>query len=263
MLLRRLREFLGGGGRRDDLTPPLRKAVEAFERRVGYRFHDRSLASSALTHRSFLNSGGPGQGPSGLKGSNERLEFLGDSVLELVVNDFLYHRYPEHQEGELTKMKSLLVSRSVLCEVARELGLGRHIFLSDAERDSGGEDRASILADGFEAVIGAIYLDGGLSVSGRFINRFLLVHTDNILGSSDHINYKSMLQENIQEQLKTYPRYHTVSEVGPDHAKVFTVEVRVKGEELGTGQGNNKKRAEQSAAQDALGRLGQLGSGAS
>ena len=255
MVLDRLAARLGlrwpGTRRRGRLDGRVRGKVDGFESVVGHRFRDPSLAAGALTHRSFLNAS-----DSGLTTSNERLEFLGDSVLELVVNDYLYHRYPRHQEGDLTKMKSLLVSRSVLAEVAREVGLGEHLFLSDAERDSGGADRSSILADGFEAVVGALYLDGGLRAASRFIERNLLVQTHRILGSSDHVNYKSLLQETIQERHKTYPRYHTISEEGPDHEKVFTVEVRIRGEELGTGTGTNKKQAEQAAAQDALDRLG-------
>ena len=174
------------------------------------------------------------------------------------MNDYLFQRYPEHQEGELTKMKSLLVSRGVLAEQAKGLNLGRFLFMSDAERESGGSFRPSILADGFEAVIGAMYLDGGLSEAGRFIHDYLLVDVNFILGSRSHVNYKSVLQENIQERLKTYPRYRIVSEIGPDHRKIFTVEVVVKGDQLGLGKGTNKKRAEQAAAQNALERVGLL-----
>ncbi len=233
--------------------PSLRPVLEEFEKHVGYRFSDSTLLCWALTHRSYLNSNGVE-----LPGSNERLEFLGDSVLELVVNEFLYHRYPDHQEGELTKMKSLLVSRGVLAEQAKRLNLGRFLFLSDAERESGGSFRASILADGFEAVIGAVYLDGGLAAAARFLDRQLLDDVDQILGNRSHVNYKSLLQENIQERFKTYPRYRITSESGPDHRKVFTVDVTVRGEQLGLGKGTNKKRAEQSAAQNALERLGLL-----
>jgi ribonuclease-3 len=235
------------------MDPSLRSALEEFESHVGYRFGDSTLVCWALTHRSYLNCNG-----NDLPGSNERLEFLGDSVLELVVNEFLYHRYPDHQEGELTKMKSLLVSREVLAEQAKQINLGRYLFLSDAERESGGSFRASILADGFEAVIGALYLDGGLKEAERFIGKNLLSKVDRILGNRSHVNYKSLLQENIQERFKTYPRYRIASETGPDHHKVFTVEVTVKGDQLGLGKGTNKKRAEQSAAQNALERLGLL-----
>jgi len=235
------------------LEPDLWRGVDGFESRSGYRFRDVGLICGALCHRSYLNTNG-----SELPGSNERLEFLGDAVLELVVNHYLFRHYPDQQEGELTKMKSLLVSRKVLAEQARVLGLGEFVFLSEAERDSGGENRASILADAFEAVIGAIYLDGGLSPARRFIVQNLLECADSILVQPDHLNYKSLLQEHVQEKLKTYPRYITLTETGPDHAKVFTVEVVVKKDRLGVGKGTTKKRAEQAAAQDALDKLGLL-----
>jgi ribonuclease-3 len=148
------------------------------------------------------------------------------------------------------------VSRGVLAEQAKRLNLGRFLLMSDAERESGGSFRASILADGFEAIIGALYLDGGMPEARRFVQDNLLVDVNYILGSQSHVNYKSVLQENIQEQLKTYPRYRIVSETGPDHRKVFTVEVTVKGEQLGKGKGTNKKRAEQAAAKNALERVG-------
>ena len=241
------------GRRRALVDVDLHQAVEAFERHVGYRFADPQLICWALTHRSYLNSNG-----GDLPGSNERLEFLGDSVLELVVNEFLYNRYPDLQEGELTKMKSLLVSRGVLAEQAKTLNLGRFLLLSEAERESGGSFRASILADGFEAVIGGVYLDGGLDAARRFVADHLLRDVDTILGNRSNVNYKSVLQEIIQERSKTYPRYRIVSQTGPDHRKVFTVEVTVKGDQLGLGKGTNKKRAEQAAAQNGLERLGLL-----
>ena len=248
----KLRRFLIN--RRGPPIDPLSKQVlKDFEEHVGYSFADPSLLCHALTHCSYANSNGD-DSPE----SNERLEFLGDSVLELVVNEYLFQRFPEQQEGELTKMKSLLVSRGVLAEQAKGLNLGRFLFMSDAERESGGSFRASILADGFEAVIGAMYLDGGLAEAGRFIRHYLLVDVNFILGSRSHVNYKSVLQENIQERLKTYPRYRIVSEIGPDHRKIFTVAVVVKGEQLGLGKGTNKKRAEQAAAQNAVERSGLL-----
>jgi len=248
-LLRRLR-------RRPRAAPidgPEGETLREFEHAIGYVYADPDLLRSALTHRSFLNGNG-----SDLPESNERLEFLGDSVLELVVNEFLYRAHPDQQEGELTKMKSLLVSRGVLAEQARRLNLGRYLFMSEAERDSGGAFRASILADGFEAVIGSLYLDGGLDRARRFVEQHLLGDVHRILGSQTHVNYKSVLQENIQERHKTYPRYRVVSETGPDHRKIFTVEVTVRGEQLGLGKGTNKKLAEQAAARHALERVGLL-----
>lgn len=237
--------------RRPPLEPSICRILAEFEDHIEYYFNSPTTLCKALTHRSYLNSNG-----DDVPCSNERLEFLGDSVLELVVNEYLFEQYPEHQEGELTKMKSLLVSRGVLAEQAKRLNLGRFLLMSDAERDSGGSYRASILADGFEAVIGALYLDGGMLGARNFVNENLLVDVNYILGSQIHVNYKSLLQENIQERMKTYPRYRIISETGPDHRKVFTVEVTVKGDRLGEGKGTNKKRAEQAAAKNALEHVG-------
>jgi ribonuclease-3 len=179
------------------------------------------------------------------------MEFLGDAVLELIVIEHLYAHYPSEREGHLTKKKGLLVSRKVLADSAKWMQLGRFVFLSDAERGAGGETRTSILADAFEAVIGAIYLDQGLGAARRFIRKTLLTHTDDILKDLG-ANWKSQLQELVQAHYRTHPRYRVVTEIGPDHRKLFTVEVSVRGELLGRGQGYNKKDAQQSSARDAL-----------
>jgi ribonuclease III len=221
--------------------------LSEFQEHVDFHFRDPSLLQQALTHRSFLGASG-----NDLSTSNERMEFLGDSVLELVVNEHLYARYPDLQEGELTKMKSLLVSRNILSAQAREMGLGRFLLLSEAEQDSGGRDRPSILADAFEAVVGAIYLDGGMESARGFLRQRLLTSAQGILGDRKFTNYKSLLQEFVQSEYKTYPRYRISAQSGPDHKKLFTVDVSVKGRKLGEGKGPNKKRAEQSAARDAL-----------
>lgn len=249
--MRRILEILGLRPG-DTLDAETRAHLASFERRIGYRFKRRQLAFDALVHRSFANAGSD----SPNNPSNERLEFLGDAVLELVVNEFLYRAYPDRPEGDLTKMKSLLVSRNVLAQEAKRFDLGRYVFLSEAERLSGGSERASILADAFEAVVGAIYLDGGLGTARVFLDRYILSRSGSILRDVSLLNYKSLLQEAIQDEHKTYPRYHTASEDGPDHSKEFTVEVRVRGEVLGVGKGSNKKAAEQAAAQQALEALG-------
>ena len=226
---------------------PTEGSLEQFQERIGLSFNDPSLLRQALTHRSYLGANG-----NDLSTSNERMEFLGDSVLELVVNEYLYAHFPNHQEGELTKMKSLLVSRNILSGQARDMELGRFLLLSEAESESGGRQRASILADAFEAVIGAIYLDQGMTSARRFLEPRLLVDAPDILSDRKFTNYKSVLQEYVQAQFKTYPRYRISSQSGPDHKKVFTVDVSVRGKKLGEGHGSNKKRAEQSAARDAL-----------
>jgi ribonuclease III len=225
----------------------LESIVGAFEQHIGIQFINRALLQRALTHRSYLG-GEEAHGPD----SNERLEFLGDAVLELIVIESLYQRYPKAREGDLTKKKSLLVSRSVLADCAEVLDLGRFILLSDAERGSGGGERSSILADAFEAVLGAIYIDQGLPVAQRFVTRWLLGQAEAILHDDEKQNFKSILQESIQARLRIHPRYRIFSEEGPDHEKRFTVNVLVRGEVLGTGRGHNKKEAEQQAAREAL-----------
>lgn len=227
--------------------PAVRAALEAFQERIGLRFRDQGLVRQALTHRSYL--GGNGQDQSL---SNERIEFLGDAVLELTVIEFLYSRFPADREGALTKKKGLLVSREVLAQCAERMRLGEYVLLSEAERESGGSARSSILSDTFEAVIGAIYLDAGLEEARRFAREQLLRHAGEILQDESLSNHKSQLQEQVQARFKTHPRYRVISEAGPDHRKVFVVEVHVRGQLLGRGTGHNKKEAEQMAARDAL-----------
>ncbi|MBD3336384.1 MAG: ribonuclease III [Candidatus Eisenbacteria bacterium] len=221
--------------------------IAEFQKRTGIWFDDASLLRLALTHRSYL-----GSIDFDPHDSNERLEFLGDAVLELVVIEDLYQRFPEDLEGELTRKKSLLVSRSVLAERAERMELGQYILMSEAERDSGGSQRASILADGFEAVLGAIFLDRGLEAARQFIHSRLLANADGLLRDRDHRNYKSELQELIQSRFKIPPRYRVVKERGPEHRKTFTIQVELRGRVLGRGTGATKKEAEQSAARDAL-----------
>jgi ribonuclease-3 len=233
--------------RRGDAEADPDRLLEEFQQAVGIRFGDPALLKQALTHRSRLG----GEGLS-LFESNERMEFLGDSVLELVVNEYLYCHFPGCREGDLTKRKSLIVSKNILSRTARQMGLGRFLYLSDAEEGAGGRDRSSILADAFEAVIGAIYLDSGLPAADRFIDRYLLNGVDKILSDSQHTNHKSLLQEYVQEEFKTHPKYKITAQEGPDHEKTFTVEVAVKGTVLGRGRGHNKKEAEQDAAREAL-----------
>jgi ribonuclease-3 len=224
--------------------------LRGFEAIVHYKFRDPDLARQALTHRSYLHSL-PDRDKGGGE-SNERMEFLGDSVVGLVVNEFLYRKFTSLREGELTKMKSLLVSRVILSRTAKEMGLGDFVLLSEAETGSGGRDRASILADTLEGVIGAVYLDGGLEPARRLTERLLLRQVHEILSDANLANYKSMLQEYVQGEFKTHPQYRISSELGPDHEKVFTVEVVVSSKVLGRGHGSNKKEAEQEAARDAL-----------
>ena len=235
--------------------PEIQEVLDRFQSQIGVRFRDPGVLRQALTHRSFLGSNG-----ADAKLSNERIEFLGDAVLELAVIEFLYQAYPEDREGSLTKKKGLLVSRDVLAQCAERMGLGQSVLLSEAERESGGGSRTSILADAFEAVIGAIHLDQGLDDARRFVRKRLLQDADAILEDQTLSNHKSQLQELVQARFKTHPRYRVVTESGPDHMKLFTIEVSVRGNLLGRGQGNNKKEAEQRAAWDALKQLQSAGS---
>ena len=196
-----------------------------------------------------------GQGP---RESNERLEFLGDSVLGLVTSESLYRQYPNEHEGHLTKIKSLLVSKAILSRRALAMGLGRFVLMSHSEVESGGRQRLSILADAFEAVLGAIYLDQGFETARQFIDHWLLRDSRAITSDERHVNYKSHLQEYVQSTYHTHPVYRIRSEYGPDHSKHFNVDVMVGRRVLGSGKGRNKKEAEQAAARSALDQAGAL-----
>jgi ribonuclease-3 len=214
---------------------------------INVTFRDKSLLTRALVHRSALN-----EQPDIAPCSNERLEFLGDAVLGMVTAEYLYHRFPEYREGDLTNLRATLVRGETLARFARQIDLGRFLYLSKGEDASGGRDREANLACAFEALVGAIYLDQGAPVARRFIQRF--IESENREGSILHLDKdpKSQLQEIVQGECQRTPRYRTVSEEGPDHAKVFTVEVLVDDQVLGRGTGRSKQAAEQEAAQEAL-----------
>jgi ribonuclease-3 len=225
--------------------------LEALEAVIGHRFTDRSLLAQALKHRSYVYAS-DGHGIE----SNERLEFLGDAVLDLVVTEYLYRSFKFKREGELTQVKSLIVSKTVLAQKGREMGLGRYMLLSREEEQAGGRGRTSIIGDAYEAVLGAIYLDGGLDPSRDFVAQHLLCDVEKISANGDYLNFKSVLLEHVQSEGRGHPRYYVNSEEGPDHEKVFTVEVAVGGEIMGQGKGRSKKEAQQMAAKEALRRLG-------
>jgi ribonuclease III len=224
-------------------------SVGGLSRLVGHRFRDPDLLVRSLTHRSFEADGTR-------KTANERLEFLGDAVLDLVVTEALYRRRPEWSEGDLTQARSTIVNRDTLAERAKANGLGKHIFLGASEERSGGRKRDSILADAFEAVIGAIYLDGGIKPASKFVLIQLASHIDRALADVPSQNFKSRLLEYVQARSGRSPKYELVNEEGPDHRKVFTMAVRVEGKIVGEGQGPNKKKAEQEAAREAIKKLG-------
>ena len=229
--------------------------VEAFssacvQQAIGYRFRDQSLLTKALKHRSYVYA----QDQSGVQ-SNERLEFLGDAVLDLIVSDHLYSEFPKRREGRLTQLRSSLVNKITLADQAKKINLGKYLLLSDGEARSGGRRRSSILADAFESVIGALYVDGGVEPARKFIAKTLLKDPDLYDFPHHWMNYKSVLLEYTQSEGKGQPRYRVESENGPDHKKVFTVEVYIGDTSTGRGTGTSKKDAEQSAARDAAQRL--------
>ncbi len=212
-------------------------------------FQSDSLYQTALVHRSFLNETDSTE-------SNERLEFLGDAVLELATTQFLYAAYPAANEGVMTSYRAALVKTVTLAEVAKELGLDQELKMSKGEERSGGRENPSLLADTFEAVLGALYLDQGFDVCVSFLQEVLFPRFDQILKDETYKDYKTTLQELVQAQGKSTPIYVTVNESGPDHLKTFTVEVRIDGEAIGSGVGKSKQDASQEAAKLALEKLG-------
>ncbi len=216
-------------------------------KRLCYAFSDDQILLKALKHRSYLTVSGESRIQS-----NERLELLGDAVLGLIVTEFLYQAYPNKEEGDLTTLKSVLVSRKSLSKIGRELGLGQYMLLSVAESKSGGRKRASILADAIEALIGAIYLDGGLAEAEQFVQKNIISRLDELQADGVMKNYKSILLEYCQSVSWDGPVYVVDDETGPDHDKTFTVAAIVNGEKKGYGVGHTKKLAEQQAAKQVL-----------
>ncbi len=219
-------------------------SLELLEERIGYRFQNIALLKQAITHSSFTNE----QKINKLK-DYERLEFLGDAVLELVSSEFLFHEHEKVQEGELTKMRASMVCEPSLAFCARDLELGEFLLLGKGEENTGGRKRDSITSDAMEAVIGAIYLDGGMERAKEFIYKYVLSDLED---KQLFYDSKTNLQELIQGKLKKEFRYVLLEESGPEHDKVFSVEVRMEDEVIGTGTGRTKKNAEQQAAYEAL-----------
>lgn len=223
------------------------RGLSEFQAVIGYTFKDIRYLETALTHSSFAN-----EKHWPYKKNNERLEFLGDAVLELVSSDFIFHEHSSDMEGDMTKLRASLVCERSLADSARQIGIGTVIRLGKGEFSTGGNERDSILSDAFEAVIGAIYLDGGIEHAAAFIRHFVL---SDIEQKKLFYDSKTTLQEVIQERGENTILYELVSETGPDHAKVFEVNCRLAGEIIGSGKGKSKKAAEQNAAYEALLRL--------
>ncbi|MBO5868434.1 MAG: ribonuclease III [Oscillospiraceae bacterium] len=222
--------------------------VKDLEKAIGYRFQNITLLQNALTHSSYANEYWHNS-----RKSNERLEFLGDSILGMVVAEHLYRTFPERPEGELTRMRADMVCEQSLAAVANRLELGKHLLLGHGEAQCGGAARASILADAVESVIAACFLDGGMPAAKQFIEQFILC--DVPVTRMHNADFKTALQEQVQRKKNQVLVYTLVGESGPDHDKLFTVELTLNGEMVGTGTGSSKKRAEQDAARVAMERL--------
>ncbi len=219
--------------------------IKDLETSIGYHFQNITLLQNALAHSSYANE----RWHNSLM-SNERLEFLGDSILGMLVAEYLYHNFPDRPEGELTRMRADMVCETSLAAIAEKIGLGKHLLLGHGEEAGGGRNRASILADAVESVIAACFLDGGMAAARAFVERFVLSHVP--VKQMANKDYKTALQELVQQKKNQSLSYALVGESGPDHDKQFVVEVRLNGTVIGKGTGTSKKRAEQDAARAAL-----------
>ena len=222
--------------------------IKDLETAIGYHFRNITLLQNALTHSSYANE----RWHDSLM-SNERLEFLGDSVLGMLVAEYLYKHFPDRPEGELTRMRADLVCEQALAVVANRLELGQHLLLGHGEEQTGGRTRDSILADAVESVIAASFLDGGMDAAKQFVDRFVLC--DVPVGKLHNQDYKTALQELVQQKKDQFLSYELLDQTGPDHNKVFTAAVLLNGMQIGCGTGSSKKRAEQDAARAALEKL--------
>jgi len=227
-----------------------RKCLAALESKLNYSFGDVALLDTAMTHTSYV------KGDGRARMHNERLEFLGDAVLELCVSEYLFKRFSEFDEGAMTRLRAQTVCEGALFEIAKELGLGEALLLGRGEDHSGGRDKPSILSDALEAVIGALYIDGGMETARGFILSFIDGSVDAALKGGALKDYKTMLQEYVQKRHMGAIAYHLLGSSGPDHSKVFTMEVTIAGIPSGIGEGHTKQEAGQRAAKAALGEFG-------
>ena len=219
--------------------------IKDLETAIGYHFGNITLLQNALAHSSYANE----RWHDSLK-SNERLEFLGDSILGMIVAEYLYEKYPNRPEGELSRMRADMVCETSLAKIAEKIGLGKHLLLGNGEEQGGGRNRPSILADAVESVIAASFLDGGMEAAKAFVYKFVLCNVpETKLKNTD---YKTMLQERVQKKKNQVLAYEMVDQSGPDHDKQFVVAVSLNGQIVGKGIGSSKKRAEQDAARTAM-----------
>ncbi len=219
-----------------------KKELQLFEKHAGMRFRKIDFLNLAFSHRSYSNE------TVGNIDNNEKLEFLGDSVLGIVVSDYLFRIMPERPEGELARIKSFVVSEDSLAGIAKSIKVDNYILIGKGEEYSGGRTKKAILADCMEAIFGAYYLDSGFKTVQSFILKYLIPEINKVLENKHRKDYKTLLQELVQKKYKSYPRYNLVQKTGPDHDRTFWIEVKVKNDTYGPGKGKNKKEAEQKAA---------------
>ena len=221
--------------------------ITDLQKRLSYNFINIDLLREAITHKSYVN-----ENPDLNAKDNERLEFLGDAVLDLAISSYLFENFPHYQEGELSKFKSMMVSEPSLSKIASDLDIGEYLLLGRGEEHTGGRKKESLLANALEAIIAAIYLDGGLPAADGFIRMVFVAQIQTITREGISLDYKTDLQEYCQGHDLELPSYRVSKEMGPDHKKTFEVEILINGEVLGLGIGKNKKEAEQRAAKEAL-----------
>ena len=238
------------------VTREEKKTLKQFEKKLGYRFKNKELLKKALTHKSFANEN---KWPS--TEHNERFEFLGDAVLELVISHLLMERFPDSSEGKLSKIRASIVNEKTLATVAQDLAIGQYLYFGKGEEVGGGRTKSSILSDGVEAVFGAIYLDRGFKKTFKVLSKIAENIFSQMDGEDFYKDYKTHLQETAQLRFKAIPRYKLVNEVGPDHDKEFEINILLNNEIFGVGKGKSKKEAEQNAAKQALEKIAESNPG--
>lgn len=232
------------------MTKAEKKGLKALEKTIGYSFKKETILKRALTHKSYAN-----EKKMPAHEDNERLEFLGDAVLELAVSQLLMERYPGFSEGDLSKMRAAVVNEKMLASLAKRFRLGEYLYLGRGEEQTSGREKSSLLADAYEAILGGIYLDRGYEKAARVVRRHFTELLDQTPRHEFYQDFKTELQEKCQSLYRVAPRYRLAAERGPDHDKLFDVELYVRNELMGRGIGRNKKEAEQEAARQALGKL--------
>ena len=235
----------------NSLNSERKNKLAAFQKAAGFKFKKLDFLNLAFKHRSVSNE-------TGGKVNNERLEFLGDSILGAVCATLLYQSYSGKNEGELAKIKAVVVSEDILSEIAIDLNIDKMLLLGKGEEHSGGRTKKTILADALEAIIGALYLDSGYKPAFDFVSRCISPKITEVTGADSHKDYKSLLQEYCQKHFRCYPEYRIIKRSGPEHERIFSIEVRINETVYGTGKGRNKKSAEQEAAKIAYSELTKL-----